>query len=540
MKKIYSLIRACMTSDMNIFKIKTKNGKSNSLTILFISLCLMSAIWSYANMMFEKLAPLHLQFVVLSVFVFSTALFTIVQGIYKSSSLMFNCRDDQLLLSLPIKKQTVLFVRIFKFYLFELLFDTLFIIPLVVAYIRWADTISWTFFLISFIVLLMLPIIPIVISCIIGVISASISSRFKYKNLAEIVISMIILVGVLYISFNIDHAFTYLAEHANSINDLITKIYYPAGAYASLVINFNIKDLLIFIFIHLIIFIITLLVLSKFYFKINSRLKKVVTSKKVKINDLVIKSHSKNSALIRKEISTFFKIPVFIINAGFGLLLFILVAVVICFKYDSFITMLNDPSTIGFTISNDIIMNNTSIIIFGLISFTSYMTSITSSVISLEGRNINIVKSLPIKTRTILMSKIYSSLVLTTPILFIGDIILFIKFGTNIIEAILLLILSILIPLVSHFIGILINLKYPKLDYENATEVVKQSASTFTAVMIGMILFVITFVIIGKVAGNISNLLFLVIAVIIYIIFDSILYLILNKFGVKLFNKLSI
>ena len=71
---------------------------------------------------------LHLQGKVLSLFVFITSIFVIGKGIYKKGSLLFNCKDDTLLLSLPIKRSTVLFVRIFQFYLFELAFKALFII----------------------------------------------------------------------------------------------------------------------------------------------------------------------------------------------------------------------------------------------------------------------------------------------------------------------------------------------------------------------------------------------------------------------------
>ena len=134
MKKLYSLIRASMTSGMSLFKIKSKNNSKASKIVIpiVLSFLFMFAIWSNANLMFEKFAPLHLQYIVLSLFVFLTAIMTLVEGIYKTSSLLFNCKDDQLLLSLPISRRTVLFVRIFKFYAFELAFHSLFIIPLAV------------------------------------------------------------------------------------------------------------------------------------------------------------------------------------------------------------------------------------------------------------------------------------------------------------------------------------------------------------------------------------------------------------------------
>lgn len=539
MGKLYSLLRACMTSDMSLFKIKTKkNSKISTLIPMVIAIYLMLFIWGSANSLFEKVVFMHIQYVFLSIFVFGISIMTFIEGIYKSGPLMFNCKDDDLLFSLPIERRTVLFVRIFKFYIFELLFNSLFLLPIMIAYIRWAEYLSWTYFLSSLVMLFMLPIIPIVLSCIIGIITSGLVSKFKYKNIAQIIISMTFLVFVLYISYNVNNLFKYFVKHATSMNDVITKIYYPAGVYAKLVTNFNIIDLLMFVLINISIFVVVIFILSKFYFKINSNLKRVTINKKTNITDLVIRAKSKNKSLINKELSTFFKIPVFIINAGFALLLFILATIVISFKFDSVIPFLTDSK--GFNLSKDLIMDNLSLLIFALISITAYMTSITNSVISLEGRNINIIKSLPISTKTILMSKIYSSLILTTPVLLMGDIVLFIKFRINVIDMLLLIVLSILIPLVSHFIGLIVNLKYPKLDAENSTEVVKQSTSSFLSVMIGMILLMISIVIIIRVVGKINSTLVLIMATILYILIDTILYLYLITRGVKDFNRLSV
>ncbi len=299
------------------------------------------------------------------------------------------------------------------------------------------------------------------------------------------------------------------------------------------------QSLLVFIIVNIGLFILSIYILSKFYFKINSRMKKVITNKKIDVSDLEIKSRTQTKSLIKKELNTFFKIPVFIINSGFALVLFLIGVFIIVFKFDTIIPFLTSKGS-GLGLSKDIVMNNISIIIFILICITSYMTSITNSVISLEGKNIKILKSFPIKEKTILMSKIYSCLVITTPVLLIGNIILFIKFRINVIDMILLLIQSILIPLVSHFIGLIVNLKYPKLNWENPAEVVKQSASSFISVMIGMVLLIITVGIIVNLIGNINTSLLLSIITIIYIIIDFLLYLYLIKKGVKDFNNLCI
>ena len=539
MKKNISLLRACMTSDMNIFKInQKKNHKSNTMLIGLIVFFFMFSIWSNANLLFEKMGPTHLQFVLLSFFVLAISFMTFLEGIYKSGPLMFNCKDDQLLLSLPIPRGTVLFIRIFKFYIFELLYNSLFMIPVMVAYIRWADNIHWTFFLTSFVMLLMLPIIPIILSCIVGAITSSFTSRFKYKNLFQIVFSMLLCIGILIFSFQMDSLYDYIAKHATSINDFIRKLYYPSGVYADLVMKFDIVELLVFVLINIVLFIGMILVLSKFYFKINSRMKKVTTTSHVSVDELKYSSHSVYQSLIKKEINTFFKTPVFIMNAGFGLVLFLLACIYVVFKFDNLLLGLTDPN--GMNVSKDLIMNNLSILIFCLISITAFMTSITNSVISLEGRSINILKSLPIETKTLLLAKVYACLWITTPVLLIGDMILFIKFSISLIDIVLLILLSILIPLVSHFIGLIVNLKFPKLDFENSSEVVKQSTSSFVSVMIGMVFAFATFFIVPNIMGTINATLFLIIATGIYVIIDFILYQILIHKGVREFNQLSI
>ena len=112
------------------------------------------------------------------------------------------------------------------------------------------------------------------------------------------------------------------------------------------------------------------------------------------------------------------------------------------------------------------------------------------------------------------------------------------KFKISIIESLLLIILSILIPLVSHFIGIIINLKYPKFDWDSSSEVVKQSTSSFISVMIGMILLVMSVFIIMSLIDKISAILILIMGVVFYLILDTLLYIYLMKKGIKLFNNL--
>ncbi|MBQ1496289.1 MAG: hypothetical protein IIZ40_02920 [Bacilli bacterium] len=541
MKKIFSLLKACMTSDMNLFKVKSKkkSKQSNNLLVAFLlMLVFMFSIFSNVNNLFQKVAEYHLQSLLLVLFSFMTSLMVIIEGVYKTGPLIFNCRDDQLLLSLPIDRKLVLFVRIFKFYVFELIFNSLFMIPIMGAYILWADNINSTFYLTSIIMLFIMPIIPIIISCIIGLITSFLSSKFKFKNLTQILLSMIFLLGILFFTMNLESIFEYFKNNSNSISDIIKKIYYPSAVYLDLINEFNLFELIKFILVNIFIYVIGILILNKYYFKINSGLKRVVNNKKVNVKDIKIKQNSKNNSLIKKELNIFFKTPVFIVNAGFSLVLFIIMSIMLCIKFDGFMNTLGSME--GFIFLKDLLENNVPLIILLLVIMTSFMTSITSSLISLEGKNITLLKSLPLKTKDILLSKIYACLVLTTPVLFIGDIIMFIRFKIGIIPSIFILLLSVLLPLASHLIGIIINLKYPKLDFENSAEVVKQSMSSFISVMLGMLLLIINYVLVFITIDIFNYNIILFLIIIFYLLLDYILYLILIKKGVKRFNDLTI
>ena len=267
MKKIISLIKACMTDNMSIFNLGKKNKTKASKKFLpaFVTFALFFSVWSYANIMMEPLVEMHMEYVVLTLFILITTILTLIEGIYKVSGLLFNCKDDNILFSLPIKKSTVLFIRIFKFYVFELFYNSLFLIPAFVAYIRYVN-VDTMFYIVSLVSLIVLPIIPVVISCFIGGIIAFSSSKFKLKNIAQILITIPFLLGILYVSYNIENIIKELAQNATSINELITKIYYPAGAYIKLITEFNTKDLVLFIAIHLAVFAAMVIVLRKSIF----------------------------------------------------------------------------------------------------------------------------------------------------------------------------------------------------------------------------------------------------------------------------------
>ena len=475
MSKFFSLLKASMSEGMNVFRVY---GKKQSKLVrislpIVLAIIIMVSVAGYADMMMEPLAEVGMEFVVLTLYIIMAALFILVEGIYKASGLLFNCRDDDLMLSLPVKKSTVLTIRVLKFYLFEVMINAIVFIPAMVV-------VGPSFYLVSLTALLILPILPIVIASLVGGIIAFSSAQFKHKNIAQIILTTLLLLVLLFVSINIKDILQTLAQNAKSVNEIITKLYYPAGQYIHLVLDFKFVDYLIFILTNVGLFTLMLLTLGSVYYKINSRVKIVKTD--TALRSYTLKYNRPLMALFKKEIGRFVSSPVFLINAGFGLVLYVVVVILVCVNMDGTLDMF---SKMGAEIPVEAIINYMPACLFGLIFFTSMMTSITSSMISLEGKSFNILKSLPTNPVTIIMAKVLAAVAVMIPILLVGDIVMFVRFDFDIWQILMIVCSSIIMPLVSEVVGIVINLKYPKMNAQDDTEVVKQSMSSMVAVFVG-------------------------------------------------------
>ena len=118
---------------------------------------------------------------------------------------------------MPIKKETIFFIRGLKFYIFELLYNSLFLLPVMVVYAFFSYP-GFSYYIVSIVALLLLPIVPIVLSCLIGFIITYFSSMFKGKNFVQTIFTTIVLLFVFYFCYNIDGLTTNLVKKASSVN----------------------------------------------------------------------------------------------------------------------------------------------------------------------------------------------------------------------------------------------------------------------------------------------------------------------------------
>lgn len=327
--KLFSLIKAVLTEDMNLFKYKGKSN--NTITKFLLPILLFSIVcFSLGSLIYDlatNLSKINLTYIMISLSLIITSFLTLIEGIGKTQSMLFDCRDNDILFSLPIKRSTILFVRIIKLLIFEYLFNLMFLLPTFIVYIIFENP-GIRFYFLSILIFILIPIIPTIIACFIGYFIKLITSKMKSKNIIQTLLTSIFLLIIVYFSLNMETITTNIVNNASSINNIITN-YYPVRLSINLIIKFNISDLIKLLLINIIPFILFILIGQKYYFKIISNSKNNI--KKVNIN-IKIRVRKPIIALTNKELKRYFKSPVLMFNTSFGLIIILIFTLILCFK----------------------------------------------------------------------------------------------------------------------------------------------------------------------------------------------------------------
>lgn len=117
----------------------------------------------------------------------------------------------------------------------------------------------------------------------------------------------------------------------------------------------------------------------------------------------------------------------------------------------------------------------------------SSMSVITAPSVSLEGKNIWIIQTMPIKLREVLKAKIALHVVITLPCAFALAVCSSIVFGLNAADFICVTLSSIVFVLLFAEWGLFLNLKMPNLNWSSETTVIKQSMPVFLTMFSGTV-----------------------------------------------------
>ncbi|MDD2505473.1 MAG: hypothetical protein PHF21_04325 [Bacilli bacterium] len=146
------------------------------------------------------------------------------------------------------------------------------------------------------------------------------------------------------------------------------------------------------------------------------------------------------------------------------------------------------------------------------------LTCTTHSSISLEGKNIWILKHIPVSIKEIFFAKIMVNLTILIPTILISSFALIYLLKLPFISIFALIIIPSIFALFIAGVGLLINLTYPVLNWVNEIKVIKQSMAAFLSLIVGGSVSFIPLILINKFNINIWIIggLYLIITILVY------------------------
>lgn len=400
----------------------------------------------------------------------------LITGLYQTQSYLFSAKDMDMLLSFPVPKWSIMLSKVSTLYIENLIFSLIVVIPAGAVYFYFSkcSPVFWIYYIIGFI---FIPLFPLIIAVIIGYMLGLISSKFKFKNFAAIISSLITMVLAFYLSSNLNKFIENIDDSIKTLQGIYFKIYFPAEYFYKAFVNYSFVDLIIFVLLSIIPFAIFIAVLSKFYQGIISQLNSSRKNSNYKHKSL--KSSSKTIAIYKKELGKYFSSSIYVLNTGIGMIMLIILAISSFFLDSS--TMAEILTIPG---AEDMIPKAVLAAMFFMIT----LSTTAASSISLEGVNLWILKSSPVKIWNVFNAKILVNLTVILPLLYIGIAIFSISLSYTLPMIIITIIATTSAAIFTPVFGLTINLIFPKFDYTSDVQIVKQSMSTMISTFGAMIL----------------------------------------------------
>lgn len=470
-------------------------------------------------------------------------------GIFYAMGIFYFSMDVENLLPLPFKPWHIMGAKFTVVLIYEYLTEIIFFAPTLIAYgIKSGG--GALYYAYGGIIFLLLPIVPLVIASVINMIIMRFTNIAKNKDRFRYIggiIAMFFGVGInIYIQrysqdvsqAQITQLFT---KGNNSLVSMATKVFPSTNiAVNSLINTANIKglmNLILFIIIAALALIIFIILGDALYFKgvmgvsETSSKRKTLSSYELKKNTI---QKSSLKVYVLKELKLLFRTPIYFMNCvllNFLWPIFLMIPVFTAKSGTGQIKKLTEFLQNG---------DNTGIALVAFFAFMVFMSctnAISTTAITREGKNLYILKYIPMRYKDQLLAKVCSAVVLGTAGMLMVSILGLIVIKPSLGLVLLMLIVGIVGIILTSFIGIFVDLNFPKLQWETEQKAVKQNLNVIISMIICIAIAALTVFVVLK--FDMSKWIVFVSIVLIYGILDVFLYYLLGTIGVKMLGKIE-
>ena len=450
-----------------------KNGKRRSpLFIVFLALLLAYGVGASVFMLgylswtlCEAFLQSGLTDVYFALVATMATAIALVGSMFMAKSKLFEAKDNDLLLSMPLPTWTILFSRMTGLYAMAFLFSSLVFIPACVVYF-----IQTGFALVPAIFCLLatfvLPLLALAISALIGFALALVTSRVRAKNLVTALLLIAFFTGYTLLYSKMGEAIEFIMMHGNEIGAVMQTWLFPFWL-VGLACQGNALALLGAVAFFGGVSALTYWVLDRTFLRTITTRRggagKKYKEKKIKRSPAIF-------ALMKKELFSL-KNPMILFNTAIGSMLFIIL-IIFAFFNAELVEMIN---------ASGVDKGEVAVIVAVVLSFIASSNMITASSVSLEGENLWIIRLAPVKTEEIFTAKLLLQIVLTCIPATLATIVVCALLEIPLLLSLLVWVCVNAVACVCAALGLIVNLKLPNLTWTSEMLAVKQSLSVVVA-----------------------------------------------------------
>lgn len=396
-------------------------------------------------------------------------------SVFNTYASLFQAKDNDLLLSMPIPVYSILITRLLGVYVSGLMYELIVIVPTLAAYfIYCAPGISGV--ACSLMLPLVLSVFVLTLSCVLSWPVALISSRMKNKNIITVILSLVFIAAYYYLYGNVYSMLQRIVADPEGIGLRAKSLLFPFY-HMGLGADGNIGSMLLFSAMVLVLFAIVVFVLARSFIGIATTNRGTA---KTKYRAGKMKTRSADSALFRRELRRFLGSANYMLNCGLGIIMMPVAAVALLIKGKELVSIL---SSVFGTWESAIPLLTTA-----AVCMLCSMNDISAPSVSLEGKNLWLVRSLPVRTRQVLAAKLNLHLALTAaPAAVLLAASLWV-FRPSAALSLLIVLTCAAFILFMALIGLFVNLKTPNLNWTSEVVPIKQSMGVMVALLGGWVL----------------------------------------------------
>lgn len=486
-------LRALFVGMFTVQSRKKKNPgkKPSALLIVLLSLLLV-----YAAAVFAFLFGMLLSVLMISLlasgydlsFYFAaagalTVLLCVFGSVFATQSELYNAKDNELLLAMPVSPRLILISRMLMLGIINYGLSLVVMLPALIVYLL-SGTASIPGIVLFCVFFLILPLLSLAVSCLLGWLFALISSHMRHKNLVTLVLSvsflLLYIVGMSTFSTmmeNVDPESLNIAPFVSAVTPYLLVFNWMGEAMCG-----NILSAVLFLLFCALVCGGVMFFLSKSYIRI------VTTNRggvRVTYREKKSAQSSPMWALIKKELRRFTSSAAYMMNEGLGLVFAPIMAGVLLFKREDMLVLFEMGGTqlAEFTFLLDLLP----VLIGAALCFLSSMVIISAPSVSLEGKHVWIAQSMPIAPEMPLFAKVYTHVLITTPFFFLASLLATVAIRPDFLSGVGLFLLPFFCNVFCAYLGVTFNILFPRLDWINETAAVKQGAAVVLT-MFGMML----------------------------------------------------